>query len=458
MLLGACRLKKFDRTRVAFLPVLLLVAAFSLVSCGGASGPTISKPPSGVTTRVLASQSVASPTAFPGLVIVDGEIDVRIRAASISAGSSPGLMAISPDRQTVIAFNSAVNSWAAEIVSTPKEAQTGSISLPGPTTSMVALDSGFGYAAVPSAPFEAGPSPGAVVVMNLAFSGGIAATLSVPNAQTIVSSPDGTQLLVFSGESEISHAVTVLYPLLVNTGTPATVTLSGFDSPVYGVFSADGGTAYILNCGPQCGGTQPSVQILNMTTTPPTVGAVIPVNGATIGFLSGSTLYVAGKGTPTGPLCASIPSDASTAATYCGTLDLVNLTTMQDPYYNNPATEIAITDGYHDRIDMSVNGQLFVGSYGCTNVGNVNNPQGEVRGCLSIYNTTNAAVVIPPDNGDVTGLQSFTTRDVEYVAEGGNLRVYDTLIDSLLPANDYIQTGTIFITGQIVDVKAIDFF
>ena len=208
MLLGACRLKKFDRTRVAFLPVLLLVAAFSLVSCGGASGPTISKPPSGVTTRVLASQSVASPTAFPGLVIVDGEIDVRIRAASISAGSSPGLMAISPDRQTVIAFNSAVNSWAAEIVSTPKEAQTGSISLPGPTTSMVALDSGFGYAAVPSAPFEAGPSPGAVVVMNLAFSGGIAATLSVPNAQTIVSSPDGTQLLVFSGESEISHAVT----------------------------------------------------------------------------------------------------------------------------------------------------------------------------------------------------------------------------------------------------------
>ena len=72
-----------------------------------------------------------------------------------------------------------------------------------------------------------------------------------------------------------------------------------------------------------------------------------------------------------------------------------------------------------------------------------------MRGCLSIFNTTNAKVVIPPDNGDVTGLQSFTTRDVEYVVEGGKLRVYDTLIDSLLPPNDFLQAGTIIITGYI---------
>lgn len=445
---------KFEWKRVALVPALLLVASLSLVSCGGGGGPSIAKPPSGVTTRVLASQSVATQTAFPGLILVDGEIDTLARASEVSAGTSPGLLAISPDRTTLIAFNSVVNSWAAEVVSTAREAQTASIPLPGPTTSMVALNTGFGYAAVPSAPFETGTPPGAVVVMNLGSTGSIAATISVPNAQTIVPSPDGTKFLVFNN----SAAVTIMSPLLVNTGSPVTTTVSGFDSPVYGVFSADGGTAYILNCGPQCGGTQASVQVLNLSTTPPTVGATIPVNGATIGFLAGSTLYVAGTGTPTGPLCAAIPSAAPTTATYCGTLDLVDLTTMQDPYYNNPATEIAITDGYHDRIDMSVNGQLFIGSYGCTNVGNVNNPQGEVRGCLSIFNTTNATVVIPPDNGDVTGLQSFTTRDVEYVAEGGKLRVYDTLIDSLLPANDFIQDGTVNITGYIVDVKAADFF
>jgi len=451
MSLGARRLK-FDRKRVACLPALLVVASFSFVSCGH-SGPSIATPPSGAVARVLASQSVASPTAFPGLIVIDGQIDSRIRGGEISAGNSPTFMAISPNRTTVVAYNSIVNNWAAEVVSTGREAQTGSITLPGPTTSIVVLNTGYAYAAVPSAPFTAGPAPGAIVVMNLAQSGGTAATISVPNAQTVVASPDGSQLLVFNN----STSVTVMSPLLVNTGVPVTVTVTGFDSPVNAVFSADGTTAYVLNCGPQCGGTQASVQLLNMTTTPPTVGAIIPVNGATAAFLSGSTLYVAGKGTQTGPLCASIPSAAPTAATYCGTLDLVNLATLQDPYYNNPAAEIAITDGYHDRMDLSVNGQLFIGSSDCTNVGDVSNPQGEVRGCLSIYNTTNASVVIPPDNGDVTGLQGFTSREAEYVAEGGNLRVYDTVTDSLL-LTDYIETGTILITGYIVDVKAIDFF
>ncbi|MGA7929938.1 MAG: hypothetical protein WCA20_28570 [Candidatus Sulfotelmatobacter sp.] len=444
----------FERNKVAFLPALLLVASFSFVGCGGGPSTATSSSTSSLTTRVVASQSVSSPTAFPGLLIIDGEIDTLVRGGEIGAGTSPGLMAMSPDRTVVLAFNSVVNNWSVGIVATGKETQSGTIPLPGPTTSMVALDTGFGYAAVPSAPFEAGPSPGAVEVMNLT-AGSLAATISIPNAQTVASSPDGSQLLVFSGDSDV---VTIMAPLLVNTGNPVTTTLSGFDRPVNAVFSADGSTAYVLNCGAQCGGTQASVQILNLSATPPALGALIPVNGATIGFLAGSTLYVAGTGTSTGPLCTSIPSAAPTAATYCGTLDLVDLTTMQDPYYNNPATEIAITDGYHDRIDMSFNGQLFIGSHGCTNIGNVYNPQGEVRGCLSIFNTTNATVVIPPDNGDATGLQSFTSRDVEYVAEGGNLRVYDTLIDSLMPPNNYIETGTIIITGYIIDVKAIDFF
>ena len=105
---------------------------------------------------------------------------------------------------------------------------------------------------------------------------------------------------------------------------------------------------------------------------------------------------------------------------------------------------------------MSSNGQLFIGSHTCSNVGNVNAPQGEVRGCLSIFNTTNGNVIIPPDNGDVTGLQSFSTRYVEYVAEGGNLRVYDTTIDQPL-VNDFVD-GTIGIAGQVIDVKAVDFF
>jgi len=277
-------------------------------------------------------------------------------------------------------------------------------------------------------------------VMNL-NAGGLTATVSVPKAQTVIASPDGTQILVFSSDSD---AVTVLSPLLVNTGNQVTVAVPGFDRPAYGIFSSDGRTAYILNCGPECGGAQASVQTLDMATL--TVGTPLAVDGATIGWLSGSTVYVAGN-SPTNNLCTG----QTTAAPTCGRLDIVDLGSM------TVTSSAVITDGYHDRIDMSNNGQLFIGSHTCSNEGNVNNPQGEVRGCLSIFNTTNAAVVIPPDNGDVTGLQSFSSRSVEYVAEAGNLRVYDTTKDKLL-LDSITSTGTITVTGQIIDVKAIDFF
>jgi hypothetical protein len=109
-------------------------------------------------------------------------------------------------------------------------------------------------------------------------------------------------------------------------------------------------------------------------------------------------------------------------------------------------------------MDMSVNGQLFIGSHTCTSIGDVNNPVGEVRGCLAIYNTGSGNVVIPPDNGDVTGLTGLTNRYVEYVAEGGNLRVYDTDRDILLVNEYYVPTGTIPIVGVVIDVKEVDFF
>jgi hypothetical protein len=429
-------------TKSALLSVAMMVGCLGLASCGGSAATSTAAGPSRLSTRVLASQSVSSPTAFPGLVVINGEDDTLPRAAGVGAGNSPGLMAISSNRATLLAFDSVSNT--VDVVNTQSQSLTGNIQLGGATTSMVALETGSGYVAVPAASFQSGPPPGAVEVMNLT-AGGLTATLSVPGAQTVVASPDGTHLLVFSNDSDV---ITVIYPLLVNSGSPTTATVQGCAGcrPAYAVFSADSSTAYILNCGPECGGASAtaSVQTLSMTSLAP--GPTVAVDGATIGLLSGSTLYVAGNST-TNNSCTG----ESTAATTCGRLDLVDLGSMA------VTSSVVITDGYHWRVDMSINGQLFIGSHTCTNIGNVNNPEGEVRGCLSIYNTSNATVVVPPDNGDVTGLQSFTTRDVEYVAEGGNLRVYDTLIDSLL-LDDYIETGTITITGYIIDVKSIDFF
>jgi hypothetical protein len=164
-------------------------------------------------------------------------------------------------------------------------------------------------------------------------------------------------------------------------------------------------------------------------------------------LLNGTTLYVAGT-----PSTNNACTGQTTAAKACGRLSVVDLNSGK--VVGSPAV---ITDGYHTRMDMTINGQLFIGSRDCTNIGNVNNPSGEVRGCLTIYKTADGSVLIPPDNGNVDGLQGFKSRDVEYVAEGGSLRVYDIRKDILL-INDFLPQGTINIVGYVGDVKAIDDF
>jgi hypothetical protein len=455
MSLGAFRLN-----RRILVVVVGLWAGVSLISCGGSiyPGGGGKGPPSGLRNRVAASQGVTSTFTFGGIRLINGLNDTIPTVSELSAGSSPGLMAISPTRNILVAFDASSNFVFAE--NTTTESGLGNVHLPGPTSSMVVPTADqIGYAAVPSASVTGYSFLGAVEVLNLS-AGAITSTIGVTQAQTVVANASGSQLLVFSSDSD---SVTVLYPgsavppvdtsCFSNPPNATCAIITGFDRPVNAIIS--GSTAYILNCGAECGGTQASVQTLDLATL--VVGTPIKVNGATIALMSGTQLYVAGNGTGTGPLCSSITGASKTAATYCGTLDIVDLNTMTDPYYNSPSTEIAITDGYHDRIDLSLNGQLFVGSHDCTDVGNVNNPVGEVRGCLAIFNTVKNTVVFPPDNGDVTGLQGFTQRNIEYVAEGGFLRVYDTTKDVLL-INDFVPQGTINVVGYVGDVKAIDFF
>lgn len=440
-----------------------LWASLALCSCGGSSK---TNPPSGLKDRVMVSQGVTATLTFGGLVILNGFNDTLTGVPPLSGGAAPGLMAISPSRNIVATFDSSSDSVFA--VDTTTERSLGQVSISKPSFSIaVPTSSPVGYAAVPAATLTGYPILGAVDVLNLS-AGAVTSSIAVNNAQTIVPNTDGTQLLVFSNDSD---TITLLTPARSLPGVDLScydstnpppnavcsfVVNSNFSRPVYAIIN--GTTAYILNCGFECGGTQQaSIQTLDLNTL--AVGAPVFVNGATYGVINGTNLYVAGKGTPTGPLCSTLTNsiNPATQATYCGTLDIVDLTTLTDPYFGNLGSEIAIPDGYHHRMDMSINGQLFVGSKGCTNVGNANNPVGEVRGCLAIYNTNSGKLVIPPDNGDVNGLQSFTSREVEYVAEGGLLRVYDTTKDILL-INDFVPLGTITVVGYVGDVKAIDFF
>ena len=438
MSLGASGLKR----RILVL-VLGLCSSLSFVACGSYSK---TGPPSGLTNRVLASQGVTSTFSFGGLVLINGIYDTVPRVAPLSAGNSPGLMVVTPSLNLLAAFDASSNSVYA--IDTTKESGIGNVRLGGPTSSMVFPTSdAIGYAAIPTATVNGYSFVGAVDELNFQTSQLI--TIAVPNAQTVISNSGGSQLLVFSNDS---NSVTVLTPSAANppvdlscySGTPNSVctVVPGFDRPVYGIIN--GNTAYILNCGPQCGGVMASVMIFDLPSL--TITNTIPVDAATWALLNGSMLYVAGT-SPTNNACTGETTQAAT----CGRLDIVDLSS------NTVTNSIVITDGYHDRMDLNVVGQLFIGSKDCTNIGNVGNPVGEVRGCLSIFHLADNSVVIPPDNGDVNGLQGFATRQIEYVAEGGALRVYDTTQDILL-INDYIPQGSIDIVGYVGDVKAIDFF
>jgi hypothetical protein len=154
--------------------------------------------------------------------------------------------------------------------------------------------------------------------------------------------------------------------------------------------------------------------------------------------------------------------------------DLNTMSVVQPPVEppNCPAGQqcpIIITDGYHDRIALGYNGQLYIGASRCTEiVPPVPPPAGaEVRGCLSLYNTLTSevgsvpggGVLIPPMNGDVTGIQPIATRQVVYVVQGGSLRIYDDTIDALeYNPNDSNNPGEISnLVGQFFDVVTVDF-
>jgi len=304
--------------------------------------------------------------------------------------------------------------------------------------------------------------------MRFNISGTATATIPIPGARYIVSSPDGSKILVFANNS---NSVVLITPSLIGTASSNSVPVCGraqtaactipsaFDLPVGAVFDPSSSTAYILNCGPQCGGTGvgacltftlcTSVGVLDVTQSPPALVNTVAVPAATTGLLQGNSLFVAGTPALAGDNNCSGVTPA-TAATICGRLTVISTQSLS-------AASVAITDGYHTRMAISPNGQLFVGSRNCTNI---DISGGEVRGCLTIADVSSgsvapSAVIAPPDNGDVTGMEPITNRNVVYVCEGGKLRIYDTTTDKLEAfANDVSPPVVI---GQAVDVKMADF-
>ena len=424
-------------------------ASVGIVSCGSNSSlSNMQHKASGLGFRAFVSNPLFPNGAInsPVLNIVNASQDVLSPSpiSLLGTSASPGLMVVSSDLSRTMVFSPTGNTVAVvdntteSIASIPgTTTPVPPIMLPGTTESMfIGNDNLTAYAAVPTAPIT-GSAPGAVVVMSIG-SGTVTATIPVPGAHYLVGSPDGNHLLVFSDNSD---NVTVITTALVGTNQDPRQPpggIGGFHRPVWAIFSGNT-TAYIFNCGLECGGVSaadmtPGINTFTIGDAAPS--ALVPLSAATYGLLNGNTLYVAG--TPPGTRCG-----AGTAAATCGTLNVVDANSLK--VTKGP---ILIPDGYHDRMQLGANGQLFVGSHSCTSI---NISGGEVRGCLAIVDTNSFKVVIPPQIGDVTGIQPITGRNVVYVCQGGVFQIFDTTTDQLL-----VQIRMIDILGQSTDVKLVD--
>ncbi|MGA3197576.1 MAG: hypothetical protein ABSD39_21470 [Terriglobales bacterium] len=461
-------MKKLLICLLSILPALVLFPG-----CGGGSSSSGAKT-SGLPNRAFVSNFVGSGTSTPGVYIVNAQLDTRpVGIAPISAGNTPSIMQVSPNRAETFVYsgnNLPTSDNQFGVINNATESLASHLTLPGYTESfVVSPDSSTVYVALPSAPVVGQPQG---VIEVISVSGGITGQIDIPSVQYLSIDNAGDRLLAFSSNSD---SVAVVTPSNLGTQNPLVTYIGGFDRPVQAFFSSDDSTAYVVNCGAECGGQQASIQQLNMTTgTLGSYGAVCatdPTQGkqcaASTALLIGSTMYLAGtpysQGNSGGPSYTCVGALGETLS--CGMLSIFDLNNMT---VTNP-TPIAITDGYHDRIAMAANGQLLIGARTCTEIIPPQPPpQGaETRGCLSIYNSLSmpvgtvqpGAVIIPPANGDVTGLQPISQRTVAYVVQGGSLSIYDMTIDALeYNPNDPYHPGQIFgLVGYFYDVKTVDF-
>ena len=426
--------------KVIFLEILLVSALVFLTACGGGSTKSNG---SGLSYRAFISNPLFAGVS-PALQIVDAQNDT-LSPNNISLSgelTQPSMMTLSPSRQYSMVYSpvspavAIINNSTEGFATTSTGGNTLPISLPGLADSMfIANDNATGYIAVPSAPNQNGQLPGAVFQMQL-FNSTIAATIPIPSAHYIVSSKDGNTILVFSDNSD---AISVISTILIGTNSnpvQAPIASPNLDRPVGAVLSSDGSVAYILNCGPECGGKQASVVAMQMSDF--SLGTPVPVQGATIALLNNSTLYVAGSAPNT--RCGG-----STAANYCGDLNVIDTNSMS--LINS--SPISITDGWHNHMELSADGKLFIGAHNCSSV---NVSGGEVRGCLTIYDSTARTTVFPAFVGDVTGIAPILGRQIVYVVQNGVLNIFDTTTDQIEVQNPQ----PLFIGGLPFDVKYVD--
>lgn len=263
----------------------------------------------------------------------------------------------------------------------------------------------------------------------------------------------------------------------LNTPVYCAVQVPGsFDRPTAAYFSLDGNTAYILNCGPECGGSTASVSFLQTAplyinliptspVTPPSpVISNVPVpGGATVGLSNGTTLYVAGQ--------QRMPDGL-----WAGELTTINLASAVTSPSTAVTGQYSISDGHHSKLLFADDNTLWIGSQLCANGERAklaaagNTTQAANYNCLTRFdlgaNTAQIVPTIAPNGsttvsypntnqnlyyyGDLTGLCWVQGFHKVYTAYGGQVHAFNT-VDGSEINNQYIT-----VQGTALDVAYLD--
>lgn len=480
---------------------LALSVAWIGLSIGGCLGKESifanrAYPPSTIQWRVLTAIQNPSVLSKGSLQILDARYDIRNSENGLIptffiggySGALPSVILNYPEQETGYVYGYGDGSVAG--VNYATEAKGGSINgvapnLP-PGAVFVTQNGEYAFAANQTAQYL-------TVVDNVA---GITVNLNLPNVYKVAVNPSGSVAMAYVQNSNYAYRVihlqqpngtimpvptfpneanwpkavspvdcqpvnTPFYcvvPVLDQNGNPIQ-----FDRPFNAIFSPDGTTAWLLNSGPESGGTTASVSFLNtgvldvynfpgstyptppQNPPPPTESRRVPVpGGATMALYGNGNLYVSGQ---------QLQKDGL----FEGFLSIINLSTYQ------LTSTYPIADGTHTKMLFGDDNTLWVGSQICQVGERTANPSLGPNGCLTLFNMNNNTVLVEPWYGDLTGLCDIDGWHKMYTAYGGQIHIYATTNSGITTwTTTPYQAGTeldnynVTVTGTAYDVAYMD--
>jgi hypothetical protein len=382
------------------------------------------------------------------LQIVDAYYDIRHsfndKVASFNvagySGADPITIQNMPEEQAGTVYGAGDGSYA--LLNYGSEKQTTTIALPGSSSSVfISRDQRYVFAANQAAH--------SLTVQDRTL--GTSYSLNVPNVYRVSTNPSGSAALAFVQDSNLVYSV---YKLQTNQKTPSNAVdcepqnlpvycvlpvPGSFDRPTKAVFSPDGTTAYILNCGPECGGQQASVSFLPVAGiiiqsgapvppgAPTNVTATVPIPGGTTNAIAnGSLLYLAGQ---------QLQPDGF----FAGFLSILDTSAQK------VTGAYSIADGTHLKMLFGDDNTLWIGSQLCTQGERYHQGATTELGCLTMFNTsTNSVTMIDSYKGDATGIAAVLSLHKVYTAEGGQVYIYNTVDGSSLDNSQVTVVGTAY--------------